>query len=92
MGGIIHVECLAHVRRHFFEAEKIGGQGKMAGEALRYIRKLYHIEKELRKEKDKLKQWSGIWKARTLRLITTLVKTRYGLLSSEEKIGYSARA
>ena len=56
MPGIIHVGCLAHVRRHFFEAEKIGGQGKTAGEALEYIRKLYDIERELRKEKDKLKQ------------------------------------
>jgi len=37
MPGIIHVGCLAHVRRHFFEAEKAGGQGKTAGEALEYI-------------------------------------------------------
>ena len=51
MPGIVHVGCLAHVRRHFFEAEKAGGQGKTAGEALEYIRKLYRIERELRDEK-----------------------------------------
>jgi transposase len=56
MPGIIHVGCLAHVRRHFFEAEKIGGQGKTAGEALEYIRRLYRIERELREEKAKLRQ------------------------------------
>jgi transposase len=56
MPGIIHVGCLAHVRRHFFEAEKIGGQGKTAGEALEYIRKLYRVERELREEKNNCKQ------------------------------------
>jgi len=56
MPGIIHVGCFAHSRRRFFEAAKIGGQGEAAAEALEYIRKLYHIEKELRNEKDKLKQ------------------------------------
>ncbi len=56
MPGIVHVGCMAHVRRHFFEAEKIGGQGKTAGEALEYIRKLYRIERELREEKNNCKQ------------------------------------
>jgi transposase len=55
MPGIIQVGCFAHVRRHFFEAEKIGGQGKTAGEALEYIRKLYDIERTLRNQKDKHK-------------------------------------
>jgi transposase len=56
MPGIIQVGCMAHVRRHFFEAQKIGGQGKMAGEALEYIRKLYDIERTLRNHKFKGKQ------------------------------------
>jgi len=56
MPGIIHAGCFAHVRRKFFEAEKIGGQGKTAGEALEYIRKLYRIERELREEKNNCKQ------------------------------------
>jgi len=55
MPGIIHVGCFAHVRRKFFEAEKISEQGKTAKEALEYIRKLYRIERELREEKEKRK-------------------------------------
>jgi len=51
MPGIIHAGCFAHVRRRFFEAEKISGQDGAAREGLEYIRKLYHIERELRNEK-----------------------------------------
>jgi transposase len=56
MPGIIQAGCFAHVRRHFFEAQKIGGQGKTAKEALEYIRKLYSIERELRNEKTEKKK------------------------------------
>ena len=56
MSGIIHVGCLAHIRRHFFEAAKISTQGKLAEEGLNYIRKLYDIEKKLRIEKDEKKK------------------------------------
>jgi transposase len=52
MPGIIQVGCFAHVRRKFFEAAKISGQGKLAEEGLAYIRKLYDIESELRKQLD----------------------------------------
>ena len=51
MPGIIHAGCFAHVRRRFYEAEKISGQDSAAREGLEFIRKLYQIEKELRDEK-----------------------------------------
>jgi len=52
MPGIIHVGCFAHARRKFFEAAKISEQGETAKEGIKYIRMLYDIEDELRKQKD----------------------------------------
>ncbi len=47
--GVIHVGCMAHARRKFIEAKKVSSnQPGLADEALRYIRELYQIEKELR--------------------------------------------
>ena len=53
MAGIIHVGCLAHARRRFFDAAKISEQGKLALEGLEYIRTLYHIENTLRERYKK---------------------------------------
>jgi transposase len=50
--GITQVGCFAHARRKFFEAAKTSDQGKMAAEGLAYIRRLYDIERELRKQLD----------------------------------------
>jgi transposase len=48
MSGIIHVGCFAHARRKFFEASKATKKPKSAEEGMKYIRKLYNIENELR--------------------------------------------
>jgi len=54
--GIIHVGCLAHARRKFFDASKATKKPQSAEEGLKYIRKLYEIENKLRDEvKDKKK-------------------------------------
>ena len=45
---IIHVGCFAHSRRKFFEASKVSRKTGSAEEALKYIAKLYAIEKRLR--------------------------------------------
>jgi len=45
---IIHVGCFAHARRKFFEASKVSKKAGSAQEALKYITKLYAIEKKLR--------------------------------------------
>ena len=54
--GIIHVGCLAHARRRFFEASKATKTPQSAEVGLSYIRRLYEIEKTLREKKleDKL--------------------------------------
>jgi len=67
MSGIIHVGCFAHVRRKFFEAEKISGQDGAAKEGLAFIRKLYNIERELRqaKEEDKITDEEFLEKRKT---------------------------
>jgi transposase len=48
MGSIVHVGCFAHSRRKFYEAAEAGKNSKSAQEGIKYIRKLYDIENELR--------------------------------------------
>jgi transposase len=48
MPGIVHVGCFAHARRKFFEASKASKKPKSAEEGIKYIRKLYYIENEMR--------------------------------------------
>jgi transposase len=45
---IIHVGCFAHARRKFFEASKVTKKAGSAEEGLKYIGKLYAVEKTLR--------------------------------------------
>jgi transposase len=55
--GVVHVGCLAHARRKFFDAvkaqHKVGGDGEkgLSPQALLLIRKLYAIEKAARDAK-----------------------------------------
>jgi hypothetical protein len=44
-GGVVHVACNAHARRRFVEAQ--ASSPDEAEEALKYIRKLYKVEREL---------------------------------------------
>ena len=46
--GIVHVGCFAHARRYFFEASKASKKPQSAEEGVKYIRKLYVIENEMR--------------------------------------------
>jgi len=48
MPGIIHVGCFAHARRYFFEASKASKKPQSAEEGIKFIRKLYYIENEMR--------------------------------------------
>jgi transposase len=48
MPDIIHVGCFAHARRKFFEASKVNRECRSAEEGIKYIRKLYLLEDELR--------------------------------------------
>ncbi len=45
-----HVGCFAHARRKFFEASKASKKAGSAQEGMKYIQKLYNIEKMLRSE------------------------------------------
>ena len=47
---IIHVACLAHVRRKFFDAS-LNGKSPGAGKAVKYIQLIYKKEEELLKMK-----------------------------------------
>ncbi|HRX16064.1 MAG TPA: IS66 family transposase, partial [Spirochaetota bacterium] len=47
-GSIIHVGCLAHVRREFEKIYKANRKSKCAHTALKYIRNIYRIESTLR--------------------------------------------
>ena len=46
--GIIHVGCFAHSRRKFIEASKATKKPQSAEEGLKFIRKIYEIERNLR--------------------------------------------
>jgi transposase len=46
--GIIHVGCMAHIRRKFFDADKVSGGSRDAAEFLSMIASLYHTEALLR--------------------------------------------
>jgi transposase len=48
MPGIVHVGCFAHARRKFFETSKASKKPQSAEEGMKYIRKLYNIENEMR--------------------------------------------
>jgi len=54
---IWHVGCWAHARRKFHDAYKGSKKGKIAVKGLEYIRKLYTIEKRLRKENLSAKEF-----------------------------------
>jgi len=47
---IKHVGCFAHARRYFFEASKATKKPQSAEEGIKYIRKLYEIENNLREK------------------------------------------
>jgi transposase len=47
---IIHVGCFAHARRRFHEASKVTEKPQSAEEGIKHIRKLYHLEEELRSQ------------------------------------------
>jgi len=51
LSGITHVGCFAHARRKFFEASKATKKPQSAEEGIKYIRKLYEIENNLREKK-----------------------------------------
>lgn len=48
--GLTHVGCLAHIRRKFFDALKSDKKSKTAAHALKFITRIYTIEKQLRGE------------------------------------------
>jgi transposase len=102
MPRIIQVGCFAHVRRKFYEAEKAGGQGKTAEEALEYIKKLYLIEKETREEQERRQETDDAFQIkRKERALPVLNDFKAWLLNHADKvppslllgkaIGYSLR-
>ena len=48
--NIVHVGCLAHVRRKFFDASKVSKKAGSAHIALKKIASIYHTENELKKQ------------------------------------------
>ena len=44
--GIVHVGCLAHIRRKFDEAHRVAPMSGQARQAIEYIRELYKVESQ----------------------------------------------
>jgi len=57
---VIHVACMAHVRRHFMDIVKASKKDGKAKIAINFIQKLYKIEKQIKdfnaKEKQQMRQ------------------------------------
>lgn len=49
--NLVHVSCLAHIRREFYKAHKANTKSKTANAGLQYISKIYEIERKLRNKK-----------------------------------------
>ena len=47
---LTHVRCLAHIRRKFFDSLKSDKKSKTAAQGLKFITRIYAIEKKLRSE------------------------------------------
>ena len=47
---LTHVGCLAHIRRKFFDALKSDKKSKTAAQGLKFITRIYAVEKRLREE------------------------------------------
>jgi transposase len=56
--GVVHVACMAHIRRRFYEASKAAKSGE-AGEALAGIKAVYTIESDLRGQLENEKLTPG---------------------------------
>ena len=78
---IWHVGCWAHARRKFHDAYKGSKKGKIALKGLEYIRKLYIIEKQLRKENLSAEEFVN---RRRKRVIPVLKKFRKWLKTQSE--------
>jgi len=48
--GLTHVGCLAHIRRKFFDALKSDKKSKTAAQGLKFITRIYAVEKKIRSE------------------------------------------
>ena len=49
--NLVHVGCLAHIRRKFVDAHKTNKNSKTAKNGILYISRIYNIENKLRKKK-----------------------------------------
>jgi transposase len=91
---IIHAGCFAHARRKFFEALKVSAQSAAAEEGLRYIRKLYEIEKKVRKryenaedgEEEKDRKRKVLLRVRQLCAWRTLKDFKGWLINQKEEV------
>lgn len=81
--GIWHVGCWAHARRKFHDAYTGSKKGKLALMGLNYIRKLYVIEKKLRKENLEVEEFVRL---RKREIIPVLKKFRKWLMDKENTV------
>ena len=86
MPGILHVGCFAHTRRKFFEAAKISSQAGTAQQGIGYIKSLYVIEAELRKEYEKDEETEKFLDERKLRTKPVLEEFKIWLLRGHQEV------
>jgi len=89
--GIIHVGCLAHARRYFFEAAKVTSEQKsdtpsLAEEGMNYIKKLYVIEKAVRDRYPEEEQKNKFTRVRQLCAFRPLKEFKEWLLKGADEV------
>jgi transposase len=83
MPDIIHVGCFAHARRKFHEASKATKKPQSAEEGMKYIRKLYYIENEMRSQ---YKDAESFLAERKKLVLPVLEKFKSWLLKRSEEV------
>jgi transposase len=92
--GIIHVGCMAHIRRKFIEAYEVMGKSSIALEFIVQLKELYAIESRLRQriEEGKLKPdeftaLRAVKMAPVLEVLRTWLESRARTIPASNKLG-----
>jgi len=83
---IHHVGCFAHARRKFFEASQVDKKSLSAQEGIKYIRKLYDIEDELREVLEKDKDTDKFLRERKEQVEPILEKFKAWLIKRKDEV------
>jgi transposase len=84
---IVHVGCWAHARRRFFDAAKASPESGIGVNGVAWIKKLYAIERVLRRSRDEGKISAQDFKRRRIKEVSPVLNDFHAwLLGESEKV------